>query len=86
MRNLRKQKIKKTSETLYGIVISSHSFRHGHITLLAELEILLKSIMDRVGYTDVNTTIKVYTNTTDKIGKQMMDNTNQLVPLSPFSY
>lgn len=75
------RKIKKTSEKLYGIVITSHSFRHGHITLLAELGIPLKSIMDRVGHTDVNTTIKVYTHATEKIGQQMMDKINQLVPI-----
>lgn len=75
------RRIKKTSEKLYGIVITSHSFRHAHITLLAELGIPLKSIMDRVGHTDVNTTIKVYTHTTDKIGKQMMDKINKFVPI-----
>ncbi|OHX28356.1 integrase [Streptococcus phage Javan273] len=75
------RRIKKTSEKLYGIVITSHSFRHGHITLLAELGIPLKSIMDRVGHTDVNTTIKVYTHATDKIGQQMMDKINKLVPI-----
>ncbi|MFT0832591.1 tyrosine-type recombinase/integrase [Streptococcus agalactiae] len=75
------RKIKKTSEKLYGIVITSHSFRHAHITLLAELGIPLKSIMDRVGHTDVNTTIKVYTHATDKIGKQMMDKINKIVPI-----
>ncbi|MHC5848166.1 tyrosine-type recombinase/integrase, partial [Streptococcus pyogenes] len=64
-----------------GIVITSHSFRHAHITLLAELGIPLKSIMDRVGHTDVNTTIKVYTHATDKIGKQMMDKINKFVPI-----
>lgn len=78
------RRIKKTSEKLYGIVITSHSFRHAHITLLAELGIPLKSIMDRVGHTDVNTTIKVYTHATDKIGKQMMDKIN-LSLFSPFS-
>ncbi|MFS6219625.1 site-specific integrase [Streptococcus agalactiae] len=75
------RRIKKTSEKLYGIVITSHSFRHAHITLLAELGIPLKSIMDRVGHTDVNTTIKVYTHATDKIGKQMMDKINKFVPI-----
>ncbi|MGT2844398.1 tyrosine-type recombinase/integrase [Streptococcus hongkongensis] len=60
------RRIKKTPEKIFGIVITSHLFRHGYITLLAELGILLKSIMNRVGHTDVSTTIKIYTHTTEK--------------------
>lgn len=75
------RRIKKTSQNLYGIVVTSHSFRHSHITLLAELGIPLKTIMDRVGHTDVNTTIKVYTHVTEKLGQQVMDKLNQFVPI-----
>ncbi|MDD6384652.1 MAG: tyrosine-type recombinase/integrase [Streptococcus hyointestinalis] len=75
------RKIKKTSQKLYGIIVTSHGFRHGHITLLAELGIPLKAIMDRVGHTDVNTTIKIYTHVTEKLGRQLVDKLNNLVPI-----
>ncbi|MGC6767585.1 tyrosine-type recombinase/integrase [Enterococcus sp. LJL51] len=44
--------------------ISSHIFRHSHISLLAELGIEPKTIMERVGHADTETTMKIYTHVT----------------------
>ncbi|WP_321388995.1 site-specific integrase [uncultured Enterococcus sp.] len=44
--------------------ISSHIFRHSHISLLAELGIEPKTIMERVGHSDIETTMKIYTHVT----------------------
>ncbi|MDI7015617.1 tyrosine-type recombinase/integrase, partial [Klebsiella pneumoniae] len=41
--------------------VTTHTLRHTHISLLAEMNISLKAIMKRVGHTDEKTTIKVYT-------------------------
>ena len=46
--------------------VTSHWFRHSHITMLAEMNIPLKAIMDRVGHSDPDTTIKIYNHVTSK--------------------
>ena len=72
------RRIKKATEKLYGFTLTSHAFRHAHITLLAEMGIPLKAIMDRVGHSDVNTTIKIYSHTTEKMGKELVQRLNAL--------
>ncbi|GFE45949.1 tyrosine-type recombinase/integrase [Streptococcus canis] len=72
------RRIKKASEKLYGFTVTSHTFRHAHVTLLAEMGIPLKAIMDRVGHSDVNTTIKIYTHTTEKMGRELLQKLNNL--------
>ncbi|KPJ21713.1 tyrosine-type recombinase/integrase [Streptococcus phocae] len=72
------RRIKKATEKLYGFTVTSHTFRHAHVTLLAEMGIPLKAIMDRVGHADVNTTIKIYTHTTEKMGKELLQKLNAL--------
>lgn len=47
-----------------GKVLSSHIFRHTHISMLAELGLPEKSIMDRVGHEDSSITRKIYTHVT----------------------
>lgn len=54
---------------------SPHIFRHTYISLLAEAEVDLKTIMQRVGHTDAKTTLKIYTHVTDK----MNENANKKV-------
>ncbi|GAB2022891.1 site-specific integrase [Pseudolactococcus yaeyamensis] len=44
---------------------SSHMLRHSHISLLAELGVPIKAIMERVGHADEKTTIQIYTHVTD---------------------
>ncbi len=74
------RRIKAAAEKLYGFIVTSHTFRHAHITLLAEMGIPLKAIMDRVGHTDVNTTLKIYTHTTEKMGQQLLNKLNNFAP------
>ena len=54
--------------------LTTHIFRHSHISFLAEKGVPLKAIMDRVGHTDPDTTLKIYSHTTinmqDYIDKQ----------------
>lgn len=47
--------------------LTPHSFRHTHISLLAEAGVDLTSIMNRVGHDDQETTLKVYTHVTEKM-------------------
>lgn len=46
---------------------SSHVMRHTHISLLAEQEFPLRYIMHRVGHTDPETTLKIYTHVTERL-------------------
>ncbi|MFU1797320.1 tyrosine-type recombinase/integrase [Paenibacillus azoreducens] len=46
-----------------------HIFRHTHISMLAEAEVDLKTVMRRVGHDDPKTTLKIYTHVTDKMKK-----------------
>ncbi|HIH2969995.1 TPA: tyrosine-type recombinase/integrase [Streptococcus pneumoniae] len=47
--------------------ITTHTFRHSHISLLAELRIPLTAIMDRVGHSDSKTTLEIYSHVTQKM-------------------
>ncbi|QFF98777.1 site-specific integrase [Psychrobacillus glaciei] len=51
--------------------ITVHGFRHTHASLLFEAEASIKDVQDRLGHTDIKTTMNVYTHVTQK----MKDNT-----------
>ena len=59
--------------------LSSHVFRHTHISLLAEKGFPLKYIMERVGHTNPETTMKVYTHVTERMQKEARDKLNNLI-------
>lgn len=48
-------------------VLTTHIFRHSHISLLAELEVPIKAIMERVGHTNEKMTLGVYTHVTEQM-------------------
>ena len=52
-----------------GKHLTTHIFRHTHISILAELGVPLKTIMQRVGHNDPNTTLSIYTH----VAKSMHD-------------
>lgn len=56
--------------------MSSHIFRHSHISLLAELNIPVKAIMERVGHADMETTMKIYTHVTKKTKASIVEKLN----------
>lgn len=47
--------------------VTSHYLRHTHISFLAELNVPIKVVMDRVGHNDASTTLQVYTHVTNKM-------------------
>ena len=53
--------------------VSSHYLRHTHISFLAELNIPIKVVMDRVGHNDASTTLQVYTHVTNKMKDTLKD-------------
>lgn len=64
--------------TITGKHLSTHIFRHTHISMLAELNIPLKSIMERVGHNDPRTTLSVYTHVSDQAKKDVITKLNTL--------
>jgi integrase len=58
--------LSKTSITKHA---TPHIFRHTHISMLAEAEIDISTIMKRVCHDDMKTTMKVYTHVTEKMKK-----------------
>lgn len=50
-----------------GKHITSHIFRHTHISMLVEENFPLKTIMARVGHSNPQTTMKIYTHVTSKM-------------------
>ncbi|MGT2812888.1 tyrosine-type recombinase/integrase [Streptococcus minor] len=70
----------KTNAKHFGLSshITAHTFRHSHISLLAEMGIPLAAIMDRVGHADSKTTIQIYTHVTQKMANKMIDRLNEI--------
>lgn len=58
--------------------LSSHIFRHTHISLLTELNVPLKAIMDRVGHSNPETTLKIYSHVTDKLKESVASKLDKL--------
>lgn len=52
--------------------ITTHTLRHSHISLLSQLGVSLKAIMERVGHTDHKTTLQIYSHVTEQMDKDMM--------------
>lgn len=55
-------------------VISSHIFRHTHISILAEHREPIKAIMQRVGHADERITNEIYTHVTQNMKETMLKN------------
>ncbi len=58
--------------------ISSHIFRHTHISFLTELGIDLKTIMNRVGHSKADITLEIYTHVTKKMEANMVEKINSI--------
>lgn len=68
--------LKKANERLEKPIqknLTSHIFRHTLVSRLAENNIPLKAIMDRVGHADAKTTIQIYTHVTKKMKSNVAD-------------
>lgn len=56
--------------------ITSHIFRHTHISMLTEANVDLPTIMQRVGHKDAKTTLEIYTHVTKKMKEEAADKLN----------
>lgn len=59
-----------------GKHLTTHIFRHTHISMLAELGVPLKMIMQRVGHNDPNTTLSIYTHVTKSMHDDVINKLN----------
>ena len=46
--------------------ITVHGFRHTHVSLLLESDVSIKEIQDRIGHSDIQTTMNTYAHVTEK--------------------
>ena len=53
--------------------LTSHIFRHSHISFLAESGLPIKSIMDRVGHSNAKMTLEIYSHTTQNMEDKLVD-------------
>jgi integrase len=58
--------------------ITSHVFRHTHISLLTELNVPLKAIMERVGHNNPQTTLEIYSHVTKKLKQNIVDKLDEI--------
>lgn len=62
----------------YGLKkITCHTFRHTHATLLFENNVNIKYIQNRLGHTNINTTLSIYTHILED--KKIIDNLSNFV-------
>lgn len=57
--------------------LSSHIFRHTHVSILAENNVPLKAIMDRIGHEDAETTREIYTHVTKSMKNNVISVLNK---------
>lgn len=71
--NLALKKVNERLEQPINKNITSHIFRHTLVSRLAENNVPLKAIMDRVGHADAKTTVQIYTHITKKMKSNIAD-------------
>ena len=68
--------LKRAARVCIDNPVTSHWLRHTHISILAEMNVPIKTVMDRVGHTDESTTIRIYTHVTNKMQTNLIDQLN----------
>lgn len=59
-----------------GKKVSTHIFRHTHISILANMNVPIKAIMERVGHNDPRTTLSVYAHVSPATKKDVINKLN----------
>lgn len=65
----------KASDEL-GFKCTTHMLRHTHVSILAELGVDIKSIMERLGHKDMKTTLNIYTHVTENMKNMTIEKLN----------
>lgn len=64
--------------------IHTHIFRHTHVALLIEQNVPIKVISQRLGHSDIKTTLSIYTHVTENMKINLRNNLNNLSPFIPY--
>jgi len=59
--------------------ITTHGFRHTHVSLLVEMGATLKQVQDRLGHDDAQTTMNIYAHVSKTSREQLADTFNQFI-------
>lgn len=59
--------------------ISTHGFRHTHASLLFESGATLKDVQYRLGHSDIQTTMDIYTHVTKQAKEQLAERFNEYI-------
>lgn len=70
-------------KSLKPLDISSHAFRHTHVALLIEQNVPIKVISERLGHSNINTTLSIYTHVTKSMKDNLRDKLDDLSPFIP---
>lgn len=68
-----RRRIKKASDKANVKYIKIHDFRHSHATLLNDKNINVKTISQRLGHSDIRTTLNTYIHETNKQEKRVLN-------------
>ena len=69
---------------LKPLKIHTHIFRHTHVALLIEQNVPIKVISQRLGHSDIKTTLSIYTHVTDNMKINLRNNLDNLSPFIPY--
>lgn len=61
-----------------GRAYNIHMLRHSHISLLAELGVPIKAIMERVGHRDETITLRIYSHVTENVQDELKEKLNHV--------
>ena len=64
--------------------IHTHIFRHTHVALLIEQNVPIKVISQRLGHSDIKTTLSIYTHVTENMKVNLRNNLNNLSLFIPY--
>ncbi|MGX7163350.1 site-specific integrase [Enterococcus massiliensis] len=59
--------------------ITTHGFRHTHVSLLVEMGATLKQVQDRLGHDDAQTTMNIYAHVSKSSREQLADTFNKFI-------
>ena len=71
-------------KNLKALNIHTHIFRHTHVALLIEQNVPIKVISQRLGHSDITTTLSIYTHVTENMKTNLRNNLNNLSPFFPY--